>query len=357
MKTFLNLVLGRPRAALSPSRLLAGEVTTPYGAMPTDESVETAWRHLAGERPSPPWLLLGRRDAPSGTIWGLAWCPPTLPLPGQAEIVLPEAAWALELLNGIEGSTGWHLRKLASPSGLWAGLWEGTRCEHLQPPGRESTQAVALERLLARRRGANEVPELEATWTTPAPERLRDLSESLPEADLLDVTESVNRRERRALSSSIARIGAIGAALATVAAGFGAFQAWHAHQRRVQESRLESVRALVDRAANLESSRARLVDSLRSFQDALRRSDAPDLLLSRIAAATPSTIRLQVLALEERPAGWRLRTEARVPDWSSIQPYTQALRALPNIAKVSVANQTRQAEAVSAILELEGTWP
>ena len=73
MKSAVNLVLGRPRVALAPSRLLSGEVTTPYGNIPGDDLVSDAWRAEAGDRDCPPWMILGRRDAPSGTIWRLAW--------------------------------------------------------------------------------------------------------------------------------------------------------------------------------------------------------------------------------------------------------------------------------------------
>jgi hypothetical protein len=357
MKPAIDLVLGRPRVVLAPSRLLVGEVTTPYGALPTDELVEMAWQSLAGGKPAPAWMLLGRRDAPSGTIWGLAWCPAVGALPEGAEIALPEAVWALERMNDLEGPEGWHLRRLDAPMGRWTGLWEGSRCEHLQPPGREPADAEALERSIAARHGATEVPGIDAIWSPPSPEELRNLSETLPEADLLGLTESVARRETLADRTAIARTSVVVVVLAAITAGFGLHQAWQAHQRRVQESRLESVRELVDRAAGLESSRLRQIDTLRRFQDALSRSQAPDVVLRGIAEKVPKAVRLQVLAMETTPNGWRIRTEARLPDWSAIQPFTQGLRAAPHVSKVSVANQSRQSDAVAATLEIEGTWP
>lgn len=357
MDRFLDLVLGRPRVALSTSRLLGGEVTTPYGEHPSEELVESAWHSRAGARPLPPWLVLGRRDAPSGTIWTLAWCPPAGEPSPNAEIALPEAAWALERLNGTKGTEGWHLRHLDAPSGRWTGLWEGPRCEHLQPPAREPVQALDLERAVAASKGATQAPEIQATWKDPSAEDLRRLAASLPEADLLGVTESVQRRERRADRTAIARTAAILAALAAVTGAFGIHQAWQARQRRAQETRLESVRDLVERAAGLESSRRRQIDSLGRLREALSRSQAPDLLLRGIARAIPRGVRLQVLAMEGVPGGWRIRTEARLPDWNTIQVLAQGLRSAPHVAKVSVANQSRQSDAVAAILELEGTWP
>lgn len=357
MKPAIDLVLGRPRVVLSASRLLVGEVTTPYGVLPTEELVESTWRGLAGERAHAPWLLLGRRDTPSGTIWGLAWCPPVGALPDAAEIVLPEALWALECMNGTPGPEGWHVRRLESPQGVWTGLWEGARCEHLSPPVREAAAALELERTLAGQRGATEVPQLEFAWSPPSPEALRELSESRPEADLLGLTESVLRGERRADRTSIARTAAILLVLGAITGAFGIHQAWHAHQRRLQESRLESVRTLVDRAAHLESSRGRQIDSLRRIRDALSRSQAPDLVLRAIAAKVPPSIRLQVLAMEGATGTWRIRAEARLPDWNAVEPFTRDLRSLPRVSKVSVANQSRQSDAVAAILEIEGTWP
>jgi len=357
MKPSIDLVLGRPRVVLAPSRLLVGEVTTPYGALPTDELVEAAWQARVGGRTPPAWMLLGRRDAPSGTIWSLAWCPPSGALPQLAEIALPEAVWVFERMNDRNGPEGWHLRELESPMGRWTGLWEGSRCEHLQPPGREPADAIALEHSIAARHGATGIPSIEASWKPPSPEELRNLSETLPEADLLGLTESVVRRERLADRTAIARTWVVVAVLGAITAGFGLHQAWQSHQRRGQEARLESVRDLVDRAAGLESSRLRQIDSLRQFKEALSRSQAPDVVLRGIAEKVPKAVRLQVLAMEATPNGWRIRTETRLPDWSAIQPFAQGLRAVPHVMKVSVANQSRQSDAVAAILEIEGTWP
>jgi hypothetical protein len=278
-------------------------------------------------------------------------------LPHDAEIALPEAAWVLDRMNAAEGPEGWHLRHLRSPFGHWSGLWDGSRCEHLQPPGRETTDAVALERSIAARHGATEIPEIETSWTPPSPEELLNLSDLLPEADLLGLTESVRRRERRSDGTAIARTALVVVVLAAITGAFGLLQAWQARLRHVQESRLESVRELVDRSAGLESSRSGQIDSLRRFHDALSRSQAPDLVLRAIAEKIPKTVRLQVLAMESTPGGWRIRTETRLPDWNAIQPFTQGLRAIPSVSKVSVANQSRQSDEVAAILEIEGTWP
>jgi len=357
MKRLLDLMLGRPRVALSPSRLLAGEVTTPYGSLPTDDVVASAWRNEAGDRDCPPWLILGRRDAPSGSIWRLAWCPSDGRLPSQAEIVLPEAAWALERLNEVAGPEGWHLRSLESPFGYWIGLWEGSRCEHLQSPGRERSEAVRLEQALAARRGAHHPPELLGEWAQPSARQLSSVAEESPESDLLSTTESVLRQERRADATAVARLTGIVLIFGLATALFGAFQLWHSRQRHVQEARLEAVRPLVERTNALEASRAQQLDSLRTFREAMRPSEAAGIVISRIASKVPDGARLTVLALEETPGGWRIRTEARLADWNAIQPFSEAIRGVAGVTKATVSNQARQADAVSAILDIEGVWP
>ena len=357
MKSAVNLVLGRPRVALAPSRLLSGEVTTPYGNIPGDDLVSDAWRAEAGDRDCPPWMILGRRDAPSGTIWRLAWCPPAGPLPEGSEIVLPQAAWALECMNATQGPQGWHLRSLESPFGFWIGLWEGSRCEHLQPPSSDRDQALRMERALATKRGGPLAQELLSDWTAPEPRDLALLADASPESDLLDAKASLVRNERRAWSCAFARVALVLAVLAMVCGALGALQVWQARERHAQESRLAAVESLVERSSELETVRSRLIDTLLTFQDALHRSEAADLVVAAIAAQVPAGAHLQALALEESAAGWRLRTDARLPDWDAIQPFTQALRKIPAVSKVSVANQARQADAISAVVEIEGRWP
>lgn len=357
MKTAFDLVLGRPRVALAPSRLLAGEVTTPYGNAPSDDMVATAWRAEAGDRECPPWLVLGREDAPSGTIWRFAWCPATSKMPEHAEIVLPEAAWALELLSDMESPPGWHLRALESPSGTWVGIWHGSRCDHLQPPKKDRQEAMERERAVLAKRGIQADQELDASWIAPNPARLSGIADAGPESDLLEIKESIRRQERRSVAASIARTAVVIGALAVVTGMLGAFQGWQAYLRSSEESRLESVKQLVDGAAELSRTRKHDLDSLRSFREALEPGHAADRIVAGISSVLPVGARLKTLALEETSTGWRLRTEASLPDWSSIQPLSQSLRQVVGVTKVTVANQSRQSDAVSAILELEGTWP
>lgn len=357
VKQALDLVLGRPRVALASTRLLPGEVTTPYGNAPTEDVVDAAWRAEAGDRACPPWMILGRRDAPSGTIWRIAWCPDAARVPPDAEISLPEGAWALELLGALDGPSDWHLRFLDSPSGTWASLWEGARCELLVPPRRDSSAAIERGRAIAAKRGCADCPELQATWQAPTPSRLSSLADSSPESELFELPESVKRQERRATAAAIARTGLALAALALATGILGAWQAWHARLRTQEESRLASVKHLVDHAASLAEARKHGLDSLRTYEDALRPSDRAAGVVAAIGAAVPPESRLQVLAIEATKSGWRARTEARLPDWNGIQPLAQALRTSPLVEKVSVANQSRQSDAVAAILELEGRWP
>jgi len=357
MDQVLDLLGGLPRVALSPSHLLNGEVTTPYGQDPSPEGVAAAWRDRAGDRPLPPWILLGRRDTPNGTVWRLCWCPPRGPLPGLAEIVLPEGLWVLDLLAGESGPQGWHLRILASASGAWVGLWEGARCDRLHGPHASESAGIARVRAIAAAAGIETTAEVRGAWRDPTPRELRGSSESHPESDILPTSESVHRAESRADRAAVARVLAILAVFAAITLGLGSIQAVAWSLRRSQDTRLESVQPLLDRVAALRKSRAGLEDSIWIRKDALAPNSAVDRILSGIARKIPDGTSLRALALERSDSGWRARTEASLSDWNQVQPLAQALRSVPGVAKVSVASQARSGSGVSAVLELEGTWP
>ncbi|HXP90772.1 MAG TPA: hypothetical protein VN931_07595 [Fibrobacteria bacterium] len=357
MDQLLDLLGGLPRVALSPSHLLNGEVTTPYGQDPSPEAVEAAWRDLSGDRILPPWILLGRRDTPNGTVWRLSWCPPRGPLPASVEVALPEGLWALELLTGESGPEGWHLRILASPLGTWVGLWEGARCERLHGPHPSESGGVDRVRAIAARTGVVPTAEIRGVWSVPSGQDLRALAGSHPESDLLPTTESVRRGGIRADHAAFARILAILAAFATVTVGLGLVQAAAWSLRRSQDIRLESVQPLLDRVASLRKSRAVLRDSIWMRKDALAPNAAVDRILAGIARKIPDGASLQALALERSDSGWRVRTEASLSDWNQVQPFAQSLRAVPGVAKVVIASQARSGSGISAVLELEGTWP
>jgi hypothetical protein len=142
-----------------------------------------------------------------------------------------------------------------------------------------------------------------------------------------------------------------------VTLGFGAVQTLAWRMRASQETRLESVRPLLDRASSLENGRRRLEDSIRVRRDALAPNSSADRILSGIARKVPGGASLQVLALERTGEGWRIRTEARLSSWNQVQPFAQSLRSVDGVAKVSIASQARSGDGVTAVLELEGLWP
>jgi hypothetical protein len=357
MDQVLDLLGGLPRVALSPSHLLNGEVTTPYGQDPSPEGVEAAWRDRAADRPLPPWILLGRRDTPNGTVWRLGWCPPRGPLPNLAEIVLPEGLWALERLASESGPEGWHLRILDSPPGAWVGLWEGSRCDRLHGPYTNESAGIDRVRAIAAIAGVVPTAEVRGVWRVPSRRELRELSEAHPESDLLPTPESVRRNGTRADHAAVGRVLAILAVFASITLGLGAIQATAWSLRRSQDTRLESVQSLLDRVAALRKSRATLQDSIRVRMDALTPNSAVDRILSGIARKVPEGASLQAMALERSDSGWRVRTEAKFSDWNQVQPLAQALRSVPGVSKVGVASQARSGNGVSAVLELEGEWP
>ena len=357
MDSIFDLLGAHPRVALSASHLLNGEVTTPYGQDPSLDAVETAWRDAAGNTPAPPWLLLGPRDTPNGTVWRLSWCPPRSDMPGSSEIVLPRAAWVLERLSEEAGPEGWHLRVLASPFGTWVGLWEGSRCDRLHGPYANEHEGIARVQAIAAKSGIEPSGEVRGSWTTPTTRALRELAAARPESDLLGPTESVRRNESRADRVAGARVLAMLALFGLVTVGFGLVQGIAWKLRDSQETRLESVRPLLDRVAILRESRQRLGDSVRVLRDALAPNSSADRILSGIARVVPDGASLQALALERSGEGWRVRTEARLCTWNQVQPFAQSLRSVPGVAKVAVASQPRSGDGVLAVLELEGTWP
>jgi len=358
MDSIFDLLGAHPRVALSSSQLLNGEVTTPYGQSPSLDQVENAWRDLAGDKPMPSWILLGPRDTPNGTVWRLCWCPaPATTGPAAAEIVLPESAWALERLSSESGPESWHMRILPSPHGVWVGLWESSRCDHLHGPFASEQDGTARILAISAKLGIEPSETVRATWIDPSPRNLWELAATHPESDILPATESIRRAEARSDRVAGARVLAAGAIFIFVTLGFGAVQTVAWRTRASQEARLESVRPLLDRVSSLEDCRRRLEDSIRVRRDALAPNSSADRILSGIARKVPEGARLQVLALERAGEGWRIRTEARLSTWDQVQPFAQSLRSADGVANVSIASQARSGDGVTAVLELEGRWP
>lgn len=356
MGSVLDLLRGLARIALSPSHLLAGEVTMPYGHDPSPEAVESAWRAIAHDRPCPPWILLGPKDTPNGTVWKLAWCPPSGPIPETPEVVLPKAAWALNLLSAPAGQ-GPHLRIAIAPDGTWVGLWDGSSCLRLHGPFASEQEGVSRLRAAAT---AEDLPlgeDLHVPWSIPSPRALRHLVATRPESDLLDTGASVERNAVRADRTALARVVAVVAVFAMVTAGLASVQAIAWQLRRSQESRLTAVRPLLDRADRLRRCDERSADSLRGMQDALRPNSSADRILIGISRKTPSSASLQVLALEGADEAWHLRAETRLSSWDDVEPFSRSLRTAPGVKSAAIASQTRSGDAVSAVVELKGIWP
>lgn len=357
MGKILDLLFGRPRVRLSPSLLLGGEVTTPYGQEPSPDAILSVWQDRAGDRPIPPWILLGPRDTPNGTVWRFAWCPPTCELPPNTEIVLPCAAWVMEILSEATGPSDWHSRLLSSPDGYWIGLWEGVRCERILGPF--PSKELAWKRLAEHARKAEIEPGAQVTckWVAPDAAALRRTADTRPESDLLPPAESLHRAQSRADWTAVTRTGTVVGLLCSISLGLGVWQLAERRSRLLEETRLASVRPLLERVSVLRRSREALLDSLRSHRDAMAPNSSLDRILSGIARTVPEGAKLQVLQLESAGAGWKARTEARLASWDQVQPFAQALRAANGVDQVAVVSQNRSDEGVQAVFELKGKWP
>jgi hypothetical protein len=357
MGSILDLLRGLPRIALSPSHLLAGEVTMPYGHDPSPEAVESAWRASAGDHPCPPWILLGPSDTPNGTVWKLAWCPPRGAAARPHEIVLPQAVWALDLLSAASGPQGPHHRIAISPDGVWVGLWDGTDCKRLHGPLASEQEGIERLRAAAASEGIEPGGEIRVPWSHPAHRALRNLAATRPESDLLDTSESVKRVGERADRTALARVVAVVAIFAAITAGLASVQALAWHRRASQESRLAAVRPLLERSARLRQGDVRLLDTLRGMQDALRPNSSADRILVGLSRKIPPSASLQVLTLEGEDEGWHLRAEAHMDAWDMVEPFARSLRAAPGVKNAVIASQTRSDDGVSAVVELKGIWP
>ncbi|HOX50622.1 MAG TPA: hypothetical protein PKY05_03990 [Fibrobacteria bacterium] len=353
-----DLLAGLPRVALSKSHCLNGEVTTPFGQEPTADGVEAKWRSLVGaDRPVPPWLVLGHRETPSGIVWRILFCPPSGTLADDAEVVLPMAAWVGQLLGVVAGPSGWHVRITRSGDDFWGGVWEGERCVRIHGPyrTRELLEHRCQHGIEDAAEAAREI--IEVPWRQPSQAGLRELAGDQPSGDLLGWELSVQRSRVRRRHVALARIGGIAAVFLLVSGGFGLFQLGAWRVRAIQETRLASVQGELDAVGRLRERTRSLVDSLLSRRDALVPNSSPDKILRSVARAVPATVKLQVFALEPTTNGYRARFEARFLEWSDVQPFSDALRRGGGVKRVAVVSQTRQADAVMAVMEIEGQWP
>lgn len=344
--------------ALASSHCLNGEVTTPFGQEPGPDEVEAKWRSLVGgDRETPSWIVLGHRETPSGIVWRILFCPLLGPIPSQAEMVLPISAWVLEILRPVVGPPGWHVRVAQTRDQFWGGLWEGARCERIHGPFSTLDQLVersvhGLDATSDSRLEVSTIP-----WRNPGPKDLRMLAAQQASGDLLGWELSLQRAKLRERSASWVRLAAVVMAFMLVTGGFGLFQAVSWKLRVSQENRLASVRTEVESAARLEALSRNLVDTLLARREALSQNSSADLVLRAVAKAVPSSVKLQVIAIEPTSIGFRARLEARFQEWSQVQPFSESLRTGDGVSRVSVVSQSRQADAVLAVLEMEGRWP
>lgn len=353
---------GRSRVVLAPSRILQAACTTRYGEAPGDDDVHALIADIpASESSPPPWITLGHRDTPAGTVWNLVLCPPATPrtgrnLPpgvepgdGSSEVVLPEVLWALSLLGrGTAPSRSAH-----GPSGTWISRWEDGQPTLVDGPFPEGSPRLAAW-LATAGEDLEDIP-----WRTATEEELLDLARENPESQMLSPGQANRRAERLADRVALARVGAVVVTALVLALAVRAPVWWLERSLRSTEERLAAVRPDIDRLDRLQDEALRDAAYLEASRPAFRPARTPLPLLSGLAGALPPGVRFLTLQLESPPgdSGWTLRADARLDDWRGVPVLVDSLRGVEGVADVRVGSQQRQEEKVHLVLDLSGRWP
>ena len=355
-------LIGRPSAALAPSRVLPGSCTTRYGEAPGDDDVLSLVPDSFGIRPaSVPWFPAAHQDTPAGTVWTVFVCPPvhassrrnlsngSEPGPGDMpEVVLPQSLWAFVLLGGGDAP----LRRLRSPSGLWCSRWEEERIVSLDGPFPDD-DAIPAFWSDARELG-QDVP-----WKEPSPVDFRMLVDDHPEAQMLSPAEDRRRRDRLATRTSVARTAAV-AVVGLLAALLLQVPVWFASRSlAATEARLSSVRGELERLDKIRQTSLRDAAYISASTEALRPSGSPVGVLDGVARRLPRGVHFLSFQLEAPPgeSGWAVRTDVRLPDWRGVSGLVDSAKLAPGVRDVRVETQRREQESVQLVLSLRGDWP
>lgn len=348
--------------ALAPSRILQAACTTRYGEAPGDDDVHALVADLPSCGPfAPPWITLGHRDTPAGSVWNLVLCPPVDPrtgrnLPtgiepgiGTCEVVLPEVLWALALLG--RGSEAFRLCR--SPSGTWISRWEDG-----QPALVDGPFPPSSSRLAAWMRDTGDACE-SIPWRDATELELLDLAHENPESQMLSSAQAQLRAERLGDRATLARCAAVLATGVVLALAIHAPVLWLERSLKATEVRLAAVRPDIDRLDQLHAEALRDAAYLEASRPAFQPARTPLPLLSGLARALPPGVRFLTLQMDSPPgdSGWSLRADARLDDWRGVPVLVDSLRRVQGVDDVRVGSQQRQQEKVHLVVNLVGRWP
>lgn len=347
---------------LAPSRILQAACTTRYGEAPGDDDVHALVADLPSCGPTaPPWITLGHRDTPAGSVWNLVLCPPvdprtgrnlpagTEPGTGPCEVVLPEVLWALALL----GRGNAEFRHCRSPSGTWISRWEDGQPASVDGPFAESSPRLA-DWMRNRGEDGETIP-----WREASEPELLDLALENPESQMLTSAQADLRAERLADRATLARCAAVVVAGVVLALLIQAPVLWLERSLKATEVRLAAVRPDIDRLDQLHAEALRDAAYLEASRPAFRPARTPLPLLSGLARALPPGVRLLTLHMDSPPgdSGWTLRADARLDDWRGVPVLVDSLRRVQGVGDVRVGSQQRQQEKVHLVVDLSGRWP
>jgi len=353
---------GRSRVALAPSRILHAACTTRYGEAPGDDDVHALVADLPAIGPvAPPWIAVGHRDTPAGSVWNLLLCPPSDPRSGRnlpeglepgdglVEVVLPEVLWVLALLGRGQG----EFRTTVSAAGAWISRWEDGEPAQVDGPFPEGSDRLAAWTL------ASEGRRETVAWREPSDQELADLALDNPEAQMLSAPQSRRRAERLADRTTLARCGAVLLATAVLALVVHLPVLWLRQSLGATERRLAAVRPDIDRLEALRLDANRDAAYLEASRPAFRPAATPLPLLSGIAGALPPGVRFLTLEMDSPPgdSGWTLRADARLDDWRGVPQLVDSLRHVAGVGDVRIASQQREQEKVHLVVNLSGRWP
>lgn len=347
-----RLRLDRIVPGLVRTPLLHARATSPYGQFLSDAQLASLWEENGGSGEVPAWFVLGSQDIPTGTLWHVAFAPPTSQAgPQDVPELLPEGLWIRDLQAAVP-SGGWCLKRTRQAGAEWIGLWEGPACLRLVRT--EGTAQGQIEFMERRWSGCIGAPNLEVPWREPTRTQAAALLEAEPQAALLPETERTRRLERHSRRRALRGLAFTVGILAVVTLVLLGARIQARHRLDLAKEKTRGLAPSLERLQRLGTEHSRSVESLQARPALLRPNAALDLWLGQILSACPPA-RLQALQLQgSDSAAPSVRLDLEVQDWSELNPLLERLRKVPGVNAARFENQGRQDGKVRAQARLEG---